>query len=97
MVAIMDPVATRRAADAKSGTVTATFRVMPILRSALSTTPGLRPCGATSDDDLDRVIRCRNLKGTLGSSWIESVVAQRQLDFAHEEPYARKEPLGPRR
>ena len=29
MVAIMDPVATSRTADAKSGTVIATFRVMP--------------------------------------------------------------------
>jgi len=29
------------------------------------------------------------------SGWIETVVPQRQLDFGHEEPYAKT--LGPRR
>jgi hypothetical protein len=56
-----------------------------------------QPLDQRGDDDLDCVIGCPNPKGTLGSGWIESVVPQRQLDFAHEVPYARKKTLGPRR
>jgi hypothetical protein len=56
-----------------------------------------QPLNQRGDDDLDRVIDCRNPKGTLGSGRIESVVPQCQLDFGHEEPYARKKTLGPRR
>src|SRR5262249_17246670 len=42
-----------------------------------------QPLDQRGDDDLDRVIGCRNPKSTLGSSRIEPVVPQRSLDFGH--------------